>query len=160
MIQTINSLFPHWGLGGFIKKLFILSILLSMNYLSKAQNKTEIQVIEATEMLRKAMVDADKAVLEKITAEELSYGHSSGKVENKNNFIESLTSGKSDFVQINLSEQQVNVVGSTALVRHKLQAETNDLGKAGSVNLYILLVWQKQKGKWKLLARQAVKVPQ
>jgi ketosteroid isomerase-like protein len=103
------------------------------------------------------MTDADKAVLKQILAEELSYGHSSGKVEGKNSFIESLTSGKSDFVSINLSEQQIIVVENTALVRHKLQAETNDSGKAGSVNLYILLVWQKLKGKWKLLARQAVK---
>jgi len=112
----------------------------------------------AVETLRKAMVDADKATLEKITAAELSYGHSSGKVEDKAAFIEVLTSGKSDFTKIDLTEQTIKVVDKTAMVRHKLSAETNDGGKLGTVNLNILLIWQKQKGDWKLLARQAVRI--
>jgi hypothetical protein len=39
------------------------------------------------------------------------------------------------------------------------KAKTNDAGKApGEVNIKVLLIWQKQKGSWKLLARQAVRV--
>ena len=34
---------------------------------------------------------------------------------------------------------------------------TNNDNKPGEVHLLILLVWQKQHGQWKLLARQAVK---
>ena len=124
-----------------------------------AQTKKEIAVSTAVESLRKAMVDADKVTLENLTAGKLSYGHSSGKVEDKSDFIETLTSGKSDFVKIALTEQTVKVVEKTALVRHNFLAETNDNGKSGTVHLSILLIWQKQKGKWKLLARQAVKIP-
>jgi ketosteroid isomerase-like protein len=80
-------------------------------------------------------------------------------VQNKEAFVEALTSGKSDFVTIDLSEQTVKVVGNAAIVRHKLSATTNDNGNPGTVKLQILLVWLKQKGEWKLLARQAVKVP-
>jgi ketosteroid isomerase-like protein len=49
------------------------------------------------------------------------------------------------------------VKDKTAIVRHNMAAKTNDNGKPGEVHLHILLVWQKQHGNWKLVARQAVK---
>lgn len=122
------------------------------------QGKDEKAVSAAVEALRKAMVDPDKAALEKLTMPQLSYGHSNGMVQNQTVFIEALTSKQSDFVNINLSEQSITVVDRTAIVRHILSADTNDGGKPGHVNLSILLIWQKQKGEWRLLARQAVKV--
>jgi hypothetical protein len=122
------------------------------------QGKDEKAVAAAVEALRKAMVDPDKATLEKLTLPQLSYGHSNGMVQNQTVFIEALTSKQSDFVNINLSGQTITVVDRTAIVRHILSADTNDGGKPGHVNLSILLIWQKQKGEWRLLARQAVKV--
>lgn len=125
----------------------------------KGNNKEERAVAAAAEALRKAMIDPDKTTLENLTMDELSYGHSGGQIQSKPEFVEALTSGKSDFVTIDLSEQTIKVVGHTAIVRHHLSATTNDGGKPGSVKLSILLVWMKQKGEWKLLARQAVKIP-
>jgi hypothetical protein len=122
------------------------------------QGKDEKAVAAAVEALRKAMVDPDKATLEKLTLPQLSYGHSNGMVQNQTVFIDALTSKQSDFVNINLSGQSITVVDRTAIVRHILSADTNDGGKPGHVNLSILLIWQKQKGEWRLLARQAVKV--
>lgn len=122
------------------------------------QGKDEKAVSAAVEALRKAMVDPDKATLEKLTLPQLSYGHSNGMIQNQTEFVEALTSKQSDFVTINLSEQSIKVVDRTAIVRHLLSADTNDGGKPGHVNLSILLVWQKEKGEWRLLARQAVKV--
>jgi len=136
----------------------LLAGVLSFN--TFAQSKDEIAVTNAVESLRKAMIDADKPALEKLTAADLSYGHSGGKIEDKATFVDNIVTGKSDFVTIDLADQTVKVSGNTAIVRHKLTADTNDSGKPGNVKLYILLVWQKQKGDWKLLARQAVKVPQ
>lgn len=122
-----------------------------------AQSKKEKQVADAVETLRKAMVDGDGAVLNNIAADQLTYGHSSGKIETKQEFVETLTSGKSDFVTIDLKDQTIEVSGDVAIVRHLLSAKTNDGGKPGEVTLKILTVWQKMKGGWKMLARQAVK---
>jgi ketosteroid isomerase-like protein len=124
-----------------------------------AQDKQEGAVAASVEALRKVMVDPDKAALDKLTMDELSYGHSNGMVQNKQEFIEALISGKSDFVTIDLSQQTVKVVGKSAVVRHILSATTNDGGKPGTVKLSVLQVWQEQNGEWKLLARQAVKLP-
>jgi len=138
--------------------LFILFVAALGGNTVKAQSKEETAVAAAVESLRKAMVDPDKATLDKLTAEELSYGHSSGKVQNKAEFIDALVNKTSDFVSIDLTEQTIKIAGNTAIVRHVLSASTNDGGKPGTVKLGILTIWQKQHGAWKLLARQAVKI--
>jgi hypothetical protein len=124
------------------------------------QTKDEKLVAQAVETLRKAMVDPDEATLERIASAKLSYGHSSGKVEDKAAFIEALVSGKSDFVTIKLSDQTIAVSGNTAIVRHTLEATTNDGGRPGNVKIAVLLVYNQKGTAWQLLARQAVKLAQ
>jgi hypothetical protein len=104
------------------------------------------------------MINPDKAALDAIALDELTYGHSSGMVQDKAAFEEALLSKASVFVTIDLSGQTVKVVGNTAWVRHTLSATTNDGGKPGTTHLSILTIWLKQKGQWRLLARQAVKI--
>ena len=140
-----------------MKKLIIMICSLSIILSTAAQTKEDAQVGSAIEMLNKAMVNADKNELEALVSEALSYGHSSGLVEDKQSFIEKIVSGKSDFVSIILSEQTIHIQGKTAIVRHILKAQTNDGGKPGEVQLKVLQVWQKEGKSWKLLARQAVK---
>jgi ketosteroid isomerase-like protein len=142
-----------------IKKIIYLLALTAIMNTAMAQSKEEAAVGAAIENLRKAMIDGDKSGLQNITADQLSYGHSSGKVEDKATFVDNIVTGKSDFVTIDLTGQTIVVSGDAAIVRHVLSATTNDSGKPGTVKLNILLIWQKQKGQWKLLARQAVKVP-
>jgi hypothetical protein len=113
------------------------------------------QVLE----LRSAMIDADGKALRSLTAEKLSYGHSSGLVEDKQTFVRKLVTGESDFVNMELSDQTVSVSGQTAIVRHRLDADVKDGGKPNRVRLQVLLVWQKQAGEWRLLARQAIRLP-
>ena len=124
-----------------------------------AQTKEVSAVSAAVEAFRKAMIAADRSMLEKLTAGELSYGHSSGRLEDKAEFIEALTSGKSGFSAIELSDQTVNVVDKIAIVRHVfVGARRNAPSEAGKMKLAILTVWLQQQEQWKLLARQAAKL--
>ena len=142
-----------------MKQLLLLLVLgTSLGSSLYAQTKDENAVAAAVENLRKALVDPDKATLEKLTAPELSYGHSTGKVQDQAAFVDALVSGASDFVSIDLSEQTIKIAGNTAIVRHVLNGTNNDGGKPGVVKIAVLLVWVKQNKEWKLLARQAVKI--
>ena len=87
----------------------------------------------------------------------LSYGHSGGHIDTKTSLQQSLLSGASDFVEIKVTDQQIAIVGKTAIVRHNIDCKTMDRGAPGNPNLKVLLVWVKEKGGWKLLGRQAVK---
>ncbi len=120
------------------------------------QTGNETAVSAAVESLRKAMIAADKPTLDKLTLPELSYGHSSGRLENKAEFIEALVSGKSGFSAIELSDQTVNVVDKIALVRHVFNGTRRKEGD--KMKLSILTVWLQQQDQWKLLARQAAKL--
>ncbi|CAN5470980.1 hypothetical protein BH10BAC3_BH10BAC3_43240 [soil metagenome] len=145
-------------LNFFMKKIFLMVLMAIAFFASHAQTKHEAAVANAVEQLQKAMIDADSAMLDKFTFSTLSYGHSGGHVEGKTEFIHKIVSGKSDFVSIELKEQKLFISHKTAIVRHLLNAVTNDGGKPGEVHLKIMLVFQKDHGQWKLLARQAVKV--
>ena len=135
-----------------------MAIFINAIITTNAQSQAERKVAEAVESLRNAMINADKNGLETLVADKLSYGHSSGAVDDKKTFVDKIVSGQSDFITIDLSEQTISISSNTAIIRHILKAKTNDGGKPGEVNLRILLIWQKQNGGWKLLARQAVKI--
>lgn len=144
-----------------IRKLLIFScLLISTTFCFAQKTNAEKEVNEAVDKLIGLMVTPDSLGLDKLLLNNLSYGHSSGKVQTKQEFMHSLLSGESDFLDdIVLGDPKTIIQGNTALVRHKLMAQTNDKGVKGSVNLYILLIWSKEKSGWKLLGRQAVKVP-
>ena len=123
-----------------------------------AQSKAEKQVAETVENLRRAMISGDSVALSNIAHDSLSYGHSGGHVEGKAEFLHKLVSKQSNFLKIDLSDQSIKIVGNTAIVRHKLVAETHDAGKEiSAVHIAILYVFKKEKDKWQMLARQAVK---
>jgi len=124
--------------------------------MTSTQTGKESAVSAAVEALRKAMIAADKSALDKLSMAELSYGHSSGRLENKAEFIEALTSGKSGFSAIELSGQTVSVVDKVALVRHVFNATRRKEGD--KVKLFNLTIWMQQQDQWKLLARQAAKL--
>lgn len=136
-----------------------LAVLLLIGFTANAQTKQEKAVANAVEQLRKAMVDADSVMLDKLVSAKLSYGHSGGALDDKAVFVQKIVSGKSDFVTLEFVGQTISVSKNVAIVRHKLNAVTNDSGKPGEVHLAVLLIWQKLQGQWKLLARQAVKLP-
>jgi ketosteroid isomerase-like protein len=141
---------------------YILTILVGCTSMlfstsMSAQTKKQIQVKAAVDNLITAMISGEREALETTTSNHLSYGHSGGHVEGKAEFIEKIASGKSDFVTIDITEQSIDVLGKTAIIRHVLNATTNDGGKPGVVKLKVLLIFEKEHGRWKMLARQAVK---
>lgn len=126
---------------------------------TQAPTEESASVAQAVEKLRLALLDSDRQALTAIADNQLSYGHSSGKIENKTTFIETLASGRSHFTALTFSDPQINISGNTAIVRHFLSANTHDAGKKpATLQLAVLLVWNKQHGEWKLLARQALKI--
>jgi ketosteroid isomerase-like protein len=124
-----------------------------------AETNDAAAVAESVSALTKAMLAADRAKLEALVSDKLSYGHSSGRVENKKEFVEVIADKKSVYKSIELSKQTVDVAGNNAIVRHAWESEsgTGD-GKWNVSKIGVLQVWQKEPGGWKLLARQAFKV--
>ena len=137
----------------------LIIIFVAISISAYCQTKQEKEVATAIESLKKGIVDADKDLLNTITAEELVYGHSSGKVQNKAEFIAEIVSKLPAYLSVDMTDQTIKISGNAAIVRHIYSAETMNNGTPGRVKIGNMLIWQKQHGKWKLLARQAYKLP-
>ncbi len=140
-----------------MKKTIVLLFMLSSFYAANSQSKDEKKLAEAVQFLLTAMQSGNRADLEKIAAEKLSYGHSGGHVENKSEFVENIASGNSMFLKIDIADQTMDISKNIGIVRHKLDAKTRDKGKDNEAHLFVMYVFQKEGSEWKMLARQAVK---
>lgn len=134
-----------------------LALVAAAAPLAHAESADEAAVRQAIDDLTKAMMEADKAKLEMLVADQLSYGHSGGTVQNKAEFVSVIADKKTVYKTITLSEPTVSVVGNNAIARHTFAAEVESGGKASSPKIGVLQVWVKDGGRWKLLARQAFK---
>lgn len=141
-----------------MKKLLTVALFIVSSTAAWSQSSQEIKLTKAVNSFVAALESGDRSSLEKITSEALSYGHSNGIVENKQVFVEALASKQADFLTVNISNQTVAVSGKNGIVRHRLDASIIDKGKQIEAHLNILLVFRKEKGEWKLLARQASKI--
>lgn len=141
-----------------MKRLSLILIVIAFCATTFAQDKKQAEVTAVIEQLRKAMIDGDSATLDKLTDADLTYGHSLGKLENKQQFVHALASGESDFETMDISDQTVMVKNKVAIVRHKIAANIKENGKMNAVKLAVIYTFHKDNKQWKLLARQAIRL--
>ena len=141
----------------------ILAIVLLCGMLSittiSAQSTDEKEISARVETLRKVMIAPDEIILKDLASEELVYVHSSGTTRDKAGFVDEFMKGWSIFTAITISDQSIKIAGDNAIVRHRLLADTKKADMPPKIDIIILMVWHKEDGKWKLLARQAAKIP-
>lgn len=131
--------------------------LLICSFCSYAQSEKELET--QVEKLRLALIDPTEATLKELSSTSLTYGHSNGILENQDQFIEALVSGKSDFASASFEDQVILVEKNVGIVRHYLVADIVEGEKVNPIKIGVMMVWHKEKGSWKLLARQAYKLP-
>ena len=124
-----------------------------------AQAGDEAAVAQAVETLRKGLLEADRGKLDQVAAAQISYGHSDGRVQTKEEFIHGVVTRKPTVKSLDFPELKMAVVGSAAVVRHIYLSQSELDGKATTTRIGALQVWQKQDGGWKLLARQGFRLP-
>jgi hypothetical protein len=118
----------------------------------------EAALAQSIEALRQGILQQDKAKLDQVAASQISYGHSDGRTETKEQFINGVMNRKPVQKSLTFPELKVFVVGNTAVARHIYLGESELDGKPSTTRIGALQVWQKQDGGWKLLARQGFKL--
>ena len=136
---------------------FVLALaLLIGSPLVSAQSSDEAAVAQAVDAFRKAVIAKDRGQLDALLADQLSYWHSDGRLENKAIIITDAMSKRAVYKSIDLTNQTIHLKGDLAIVRHNFTGESEREGKIVETKLGVFMVWQKQAGSWKLLARQAL----
>jgi len=141
--------------------LLTLACLLPAPVLAQAA-KADQQVLQAEKDRFAAMVKGDRAALERLLADDLTYTHSSALFESKPEFIKSVTSGTIDYVSIVPSEPdwKVRVSGNTAIVNGVAAVNVIDTGKDLKIKIRYTTIHSNRDGHWQLVAWQATRFPQ
>lgn len=137
---------------------FVILALFGSIQTATAQSGEEAAVAAAVENLRKAMFARDVKGFEALISENVSYGHSAGRIENKQEFIKAALANKSVMKSLAFTDQTIKITGNNAVVRNTYNAESELDGKPSTTKIGVLLVWTKEGSNWRLYARQAYRL--
>jgi hypothetical protein len=142
-----------------MKNLFLV-FLLFVAFAGNAQSKKEKELIERTYLLSHTVFGSkDSLTLEDLFAKKATYGHSHGNLQTRQQAIAGISKNKSVYADTALSNIQIIMDDDVAIVRHLFKA--NEIKPDKSVtplNFSMMLVWIREKGKWRLMGRQAVSI--
>jgi len=116
--------------------------------------------------LPKAIMDLDAALMKKdsvaisrLLHEKLTYGHSNGWIETKEEVWQDLRTGKLVYEKIDIKILEIPAVkGETAVVRMKIEVKGKVNDTAFEMPLHVLQVWIWNEGRWVLFARQSTRI--
>jgi len=133
----------------------ILTIQLCITCLVVVSQDGPSEVVGQMKRFHELMVQNDSSINQYID-DSLSYGHSSGLVESKGDFLSNLKS-RIDYHSIKEDSIIARVHGKVANVRFVGVYDSTFDGKRAETRLRVLEVWVKKKKGWKIFARQAVR---
>jgi hypothetical protein len=137
---------------------FCLTLLVVLAAFS--QSAEENKVWSRVEALTKAVFETkDSVALKGLVSSQVSYGHSGGNIEDKAMMVTAAATSATTYRKPELEKVSIDISGKTAIVRHNFRAGSVDAkGVETALNLAVIQVWKKERGDWKLWARQAVKI--
>ncbi len=133
-----------------------LLVFFSLNLI--AQNKAQRQLESLERQRFEAMTKKDAAYLQTILAEDLTYTHSNGLVENKTQHIENIKSGFIEYRSMQPESANIQVFKKTAVINGFVRVGGVYKDTEFNIRLRYMDVYIKKRGKWKLAAWQSVKV--
>ena len=119
----------------------------------------EDAVLKNVETFRAAQAAGKADLVAPLLADDLSYSHSSGAVDDKAKLLAGIANANYKWTSLEYRNPTVKVVGPAAIVRFNFVGEQEFTdGRKTPQNLAILMNWQKQGNEWKLLSRAATKL--
>ena len=109
-------------------------------------HEEERAVLDLEDRRYQAMIDADLETMDRLCAEELSYAHSSGVRDTKQEYFEKVRSGYYDYHSVDHPVERVEVVGDTAIVAGRMTADLSVQGTRKTIDNLALAVWTKDDG--------------
>ena len=143
-------------MGRFAAVLFVLFLFTTQNSFAQIDS---VGLKYAMLQLDKALLQKDETVLKSVLHQDLSYGHSNGWVQSKSDVLNDFISGKLTYSKIeNNSSAIIVITKEYATVKTDTNAEGAVNGTAFNLKLHIMQFWIKTKKGWQLIARQSTKL--
>jgi len=123
-------------------------------------DKLVAAVTAADEERLAATKAGDQARLDAIFSNELRYAHSSGKVDTKASYMDSLVSHRTVYESFDYKERNFLSAGpGIFLMTGRVLIHSSNDGNKVENDLNYLAVWREENGRWRFLAWQSCKNP-
>ena len=116
---------------------------------------TEKDILALEEERFGAMIARDFPRLQLLVHDELMYTHSSGVVDGKATWLDSMKSGRVKYKKAQCTERKVRLYGDTALITGRAHIEAEIGGEPKTLKLLFLNAWTKTPQGWKFVAWQS-----
>ena len=142
-----------------MKKVIFLFVVTFFNVTVFGQSNKQNQVWLKAEALNKAVFETkDSVAINGLVAESVTYGHSTGLIEDKPTMLQNAVHNPDGYKNISFERLSAKPAGKSFIVRYILRGDQIKATETVPLNLSIIQVWGTEKGQWKLFARQAVKI--
>jgi hypothetical protein len=138
-------------------KVLLTILILVFGFPSLAQSKTETELAKTVSEFHEAMLKQDLDFINKHTDKALSYGHSNGWVQSKDDFVKDFKRGWISYQMFTVDSMSVEANDNLAQVRFLADVKATVNGKNNSFHISVLEVWLKKNKTWVMFARQGVK---
>jgi hypothetical protein len=119
----------------------------------------EDDVLAAEDRRYEALLGPDLPTLERLFHDRLSYAHSSGVRDTKDQYLEKIRNGYYDYARIDHPVERVDVLGNTVVVIGRMTADLTVQGTQKTIDNLSLAVWTKDSGEWQLVAYASTPLP-
>jgi hypothetical protein len=110
--------------------------------------------------LYQAMLAFDYAALDDILSDDVSYIHSTAVVETKAEYFAALRRGLYEYGDISIRGAQTRMFDGVAMTTGIMEMLVGANGSAkNTIRLQHVLIWRQEAGTWRLLLRQATRIP-
>jgi ketosteroid isomerase-like protein len=119
----------------------------------------ETEVLRADDRRFAAMQKGDWAGLEAVLADDLTYVHSTARLESKAEHVGNLKAGKPHYRGITPRERRARVQGDVGVVNGVSEMHVENAGKEQRFTVRYLAVYARSGGAWRMIAWQSTRVP-
>ena len=143
-----------------MKPTLLAALLLAPLAALHAADDALLAVQSADDARIAAMSSPERGKLAAIFSDDLRYAHSTGAVDTKTSFIDTLTSGKTKYLRFQYIERDFSFPSPTIALmtgRVRIRAATAEGEIENSISF--LAVWRLVDGRWRFLAWQSCKLP-
>jgi hypothetical protein len=144
--------------GGKIGGMRINLVILLVLVVGFASAQTEEQKLTTTmKEFHQALVNKNIVSINQQTDKALSYGHSNGWIQTKDDVIKDLGTGYITYQGFREDSLVMTINGPMANVRFVADIDATLRGNVAHYHLRVLEVWVKKGKRWLLFARQAIR---
>lgn len=138
--------------------LVIYSCIFAAAQEKKPVNQIEGAVLKMEQQWEDALTKSDTAALDKLYDEKIVYTHSSGKVDTKSSYINTIKSGATKYESMKRDDIKVTVYGKTAVVTCHWEVHVLAQGNKLDLNARYLHVYVQEGDGWKMVAHESTRI--